>query len=193
MLKEDEKRFFMRALVVILAFFLGFIFYSLLIEPFALNLLKDRIIFDVQKLSLEDVKYLNKMIVLNKIHTGDAAIGSIINFYQTLLTTVIGISTLGGLIGFLYIKNSHKRDICEGIQKEISSEYGRYVIEKEMSRLLNIERESGDLKLQSDNIEELDKRLEEVEKLTNILSENIDEIQNDRVIEERITLPLDGQ
>ncbi|MEI8390371.1 MAG: hypothetical protein WCG23_10870 [bacterium] len=179
------KKYYGSILFIFAIVIVSFVLYGVFLEPYAIRLLEDRIIFGVQNLSAEDLKYLNKMIVLKKVHTGDFVLERIIGFYQTLLATVIGIAALGSFVGFLYIRNSHKRDICDEIEKEISSDSTKKIIETEINKILNAE----DLKVKVDNIAELEDRLEQVEKIANILSEQIDRIRQNREkqIKEKIT------
>lgn len=121
------KRFWIRCICLLLVFIAGSIFSWIILEPFWLNIAKDKIIFDVQNLNNQEVMFLNSLISANKLHTAEFAFDKIISFYETLITIIITISAAFGIIGYLYIKNSHQRDIEDGIYSFCNSKYGESI------------------------------------------------------------------
>lgn len=155
----------MRILLFIFAVGVGFAICSMLLCPFAIHILHDKVIFDVNSLTSVDEKYLLTLLHEGKIHTANFAMEQIVQFYQTLLTTMVGLGTLGGFLGFLYIRNSHTRDIREGLQYEIKSEDSRKVLRKELDELIKKEKAEGELGVQLEKITDLEQRIISLENL----------------------------
>ncbi len=127
--KYLSKRFTIRCICLTLMFLAGSIFAVVILEPFWLNILKDKIIFDVQNLNATEADFLNTLINTNKVHTADFVFERMIHFYESLITIIVGISAVFGVIGYLYIKNSHQRDIYEGIHSLFNSHIGINLLE----------------------------------------------------------------
>lgn len=123
-----SKRFWIRCVCFLLVFIAGSVFSWIILEPFWLNIIKDKIIFDVQNLSTQDITFLNSLISANKLHTAEFAFDKIVGFYETLITVIIAISAAFGIIGYLYIKNSHQRDIEDGIYSFCNSKHGESIL-----------------------------------------------------------------
>lgn len=148
------KRFWIRCICLFGVFVSGVVFCWVLLEPFWLNIVKDKIIFDVNELNDDEIVYLNSLINANKLHTAEFAFDKIISFYENLITTIIAISAVFGVIGYLYIKNSHKRDIEDGIYIFCNSKYGENLLKRHaeenskifFSRLFNESLNDGELK-----------------------------------------------
>ncbi|MBR1680250.1 hypothetical protein IJ707_00500, partial [bacterium] len=75
-------------------------------------------------LTNEEVTFIHNLISTNKIHTADFVFERLIHFYENLITIIVSISAFLGIIGYLYIKNSHQRDIYDGIYSLFNSDMG---------------------------------------------------------------------
>lgn len=126
--KYLSKRFWVRCVCLTLVFVAGCVFGWIVLEPFWLNIAKDKIIFDVQNLNNQEIAFLNSLISANKIHTAEFAFDKIVSFYETLITVIIAISAAFGIIGYLYIKSSHQRDIEDGIYAFCNSKHGENIL-----------------------------------------------------------------
>lgn len=181
------KRFWIRCICLLLVFIAGGVFSWIILEPFWLNIAKDKIIFDVQNLNNQEVIFLNSLISANKLHTAEFAFDKIISFYETLITIIITISAAFGIIGYLYIKNSHQRDIEEGIYSFCNSKYGESILKAHAQNnakeyfsqafkeslndgeikvlSINVAQNSDDINKLSKDLDEVIKRLTEVEEV----------------------------
>lgn len=148
-----------------ICFILGFIVCAMFFGPFAIHVLKDNVIFDTNSLTSVDEKLLLTLIRDGKIHTADFAIERIIEFYQTLLAVVVSLGGFGGLLGFLYIRQSHSRDITEGIRTEVNSSYSRCIFKEELDTLLKKEKTEGDIGIQLEKITDLEQRIRNLENI----------------------------
>ena len=122
------KRFIIRCICYACIFIAGVVFCWVLLEPFWLNIMRDKIIFDVNELNNEELRFLQSLITSNKLHTAEFAFDKIVSFYENLISIIITISTLLGVIGYLYIKNSHHRDIEDGIYAFCNSKQGEIIL-----------------------------------------------------------------
>ncbi len=201
------KRFWIRCICFLLVFVAGCIFSWIILEPFWLSIAKDKIIFDVQNLNNQEITFLNSLISANKLHTAEFAFDKIVSFYETLITVIIAISAAFGIIGYLYIKNSHQRDIEDGIYSFCNSKHGENILKAHAQNnakeyFLQAFKESlndGDIKVLSINVaqnsdyinklskdlDEIIKRLTKVEDvLENSKSLTYDELNiNENIIE----------
>ena len=135
--KHAIIRFWLRMLCFFLVFIAGIAFCWILFEPFWLDVVKDKIIFDTNNLTNQDVKYLHELISANKMHTAEFAFDRLIQFYEHVITIIISFTAGLGIIGYCYIKSSHQRDIEEGIYSFCSSTHGKNILKeyiKEMAQ-----------------------------------------------------------
>lgn len=127
---HTTKRFWIRCFCLLIVFIAGVLFTILVFQPFWLNILEDKIIFATQELTKEETEILTKLIAQNKIHVAEFAFERIIGFYEQLITWTIGTFAVFGILGYLYIKNSHIRDIEDALFSFCSSKTGTQVLQE---------------------------------------------------------------
>ena len=110
-----SKRFWIRCICMILVFVAGIVFSFVLLKPFWLDIIQDKIIFTTNELTNEEITFIQNLVSTNKIHMADFVFERLIHFYENLITIIVSISAFLGIIGYLYIKNSHQRDIYDGM------------------------------------------------------------------------------
>lgn len=119
-----SKRFWIRCICLVLVFIAGIVFSYIIMKPFWLDNIQNKIIFDTNNLTNVEIKFLENLISENKIYTADIIFERLIHFYENLITVIVSITAFLGIIGYLYIKNSHQRDIYDGIYSILNSDMG---------------------------------------------------------------------
>lgn len=127
--KEDFCRFGIRCFTNVACVLVGIILGLYIIMPHWASIVQNSTIFDVNKLNKEDLKILNLMVAHNKLYTSDFVVGRLIEFYEILVQTLIGLFALFGFLGFMYIKYSHRRDITEELHDYMNSHTGKLIFQ----------------------------------------------------------------
>lgn len=175
-----SKRFWIRCFCFVAIFVSGMIFMALILQPFWLNIIKDKIIFDINNLSRSEQKFLNSLIMANKIHTAEFAFDRIVHFYENLITIILGLSAFLGISGYLYIKSSHQRDIEEGIYSFSNSKQGESILKaisqnffkEAFNRALNEDVLKGIIENNAQNTDDIDNILKRLALLEDNLGNN---------------------
>ena len=124
-------RFIIRCIINITLCLIGVFIGLKLLMPCWSDIIKDATIFDINRLSEQDIKILNLMVSQNKLYTADFVIERLISFYEMLIQFLIGAFAILAISGFIYIKFSYRRDINEALLDYINSKPGELVM-KEM-------------------------------------------------------------
>lgn len=179
-----SKRFIIRSVCLALVFVCGVVFAFIILEPFWLETIQNKIIFNVDNLTERELKILQGLITSNKIHTADFVFERLIQFYEHIITILVSVSAFLGIIGYLYIKNSHQRDIYDSTNSLFNSEMGlnllrdliqtkgKDIFDAEFKKSLN----DGELKTiqvrTSNAIEEIEGMLKRLEIIENQFEKN---------------------
>ncbi len=189
--KYVSKRFWIRCICMFLVFIAGVVFSFVLLNPFWLDIIQDKIIFTTNKLTNEEVTLIHNLIYTNKIHTADFVFERLIHFYENLITIIVSISAFLGIIGYLYIKNSHQRDIYDGIYSLFNSDMGlnllKDIINKDAKKYFEAEFNKslnyGDLKDLQIATQNNSEEKEEMLKRLNIIETQIENLSNNKAID----------
>lgn len=200
--KYMSKRFWIRCICMVLVFISGIVFSFVLLKPFWLNIIQDKIIFTTNQLSNDEINFLHGLISSNKIHTADFVFERLIHFYENLITIIVSISAFLGIIGYLYIKNSHQRDIYDGIYSLFNSDMGlnllKDIINKDAKKYFEAEFNKslnyGDLKDLQIATQNNSEENEEILKRLNIIETQIEKLSDNKAIDtEKIEEPQINQ
>ena len=176
---------------MVLVFIAGIMFAFVLLKPFWLGVIQESVLFDVNNLTAVEQNFLQDMINENKIHSADFVFERIIHFYENLITIIVSISAFLGIIGYLYIKNSHQRDIYDGIYSLFDSKMGLNLLndiittsskkyfEAEFNKSMNY----GDLKALQVATQNNSEENEEISKRLNILETQIEKLSDNKNID----------
>lgn len=168
-------RFAIRCIVNIACVIAGvFIGIKWLIPNWA-DIITNATIFNVNNLSDKDISILKLMIEQNKLHSADIVVTRLISFYELLIQFLVGLFALFGILGFIYIKFSYRRDISEALQDFIDSKAGNLVLQNMFEEYLkkteikpiieevfNKEKSSGDIASIIEDNTQIHEQLEQI-------------------------------
>ena len=157
----------LKAVLILLALLVTILIVTCALNPLMSEISTNNVIVEVQKLSSKEQQFLSNLLINNKIHTQEFMFERIISFYELLITYLIAFLGIGGILTFLYIRLSHRIDIREEISNAFISDYVKQLMSAELGKLINKEKEEGDLKIQADAMQLINERLDFVEKAVN--------------------------
>ena len=187
---DHLARFITRCLVNIVCVLLGIFIGLKLLLPYWTDIINDCTIFDISNISDNDAKFLKLMIEHNKIHTADMTVSRLIGFYETLIQFLVGLFAIFGVLGFIYIKFSYRRDIGESIQDFIESNAGKLVLKDMFEKYIkavelkpivkevfNDEKNSGDISYILEDNTMIHDKIETIEKEQSNIIEDIENLK----------------
>lgn len=128
-----------------------------------IRILARRIVISINNLNPCEEGFIKELIQNGKLYTIDNVTVRMISFYENLITYLLGLGVLSGLIGFFYIRHSHKRDICEEFEKdEVKKD-----IRKQLEEIFESKLSDEEINFKNSVIDELTSRIEFLENLLN--------------------------
>ena len=168
---------------------IGVIISYFFILPHWSTILHNSIFINSENLNNNESEILSSLIAQNKVHTINFVIERLVGFYETQIQYLIGIFAIFGMIGFFYIKCSHRRDITEELQDYMNSKTGililqnivqEYIKDEKIKPIVdnafNKERNEGIISEIYDDISNLKSRIEELSREQINLSSRLDTI-----------------
>ena len=111
--------------------------------PFTTEILAERTIFTIDKLSQKELNDLTNLEKNKKVFTGDFVLERIISFYEMLITYLLGLFAIGGFLGYIYIKKSYKADIKDEVFVMVTSEVFEKLTHQEINKIFSEEKKEG--------------------------------------------------
>lgn len=168
------RRIFFFGLFVF-ALYLGFILNDLFKSHYARFIAEDKLLFQVSELTQKDKAYLNDMIIANKVHTATFALDRIVDFYERLFGVLIILTTISGIFGFLYVRNSHTKDIIEQIEISLEEKGEAYkLIKRFIGDKIQEHIESGNLGVEREMINKIEQRVDNLECWRESINDQVD-------------------
>lgn len=112
----------LKAVLILLALLVTILIVTCALNPLMSEISTNNVIVEVQKLSSKEQQFLSNLLINNKIHTQEFMFERIISFYELLITYLIAFLGIGGILTFLYIRQSHRIDIREEISNAFISD-----------------------------------------------------------------------
>ena len=185
---------------------LGVFIGSYLIIPHWSTIIQKSIFLNMDNLEKGELDMISSLVAQNKIHTLDFIVERLIHFYETQIQCLVGFFAFFGLVGFFYIKFSHRRDITEEIHEYLNTNVGKLIlidivktylknenIKPLVQEVFNKERTDGDLAEIYNDISDIQEEIPDIKsKIEEILEEqtnlsdridNIDRGSNQGIIE----------
>lgn len=166
--KQDYLSIFLKTTLFLLVLIVFLLVVLTIFCPFATNILADRVFFIQNDLNQKELIQLTDLIKTKKIFTGEVIFGRIVSFYETLITYLLGLFSVSGILGYIWIRKTSKTEIRDEICSQMMSSFFNEHIEMHVQKTFSKEKNSGgELYEIIDRLENVEKRMEFLENSIN--------------------------
>ena len=166
--RQDCLSMFFKTILFLLAFIVFLLVVLTVFCPFAANILADRVFFIQNDLNQKELMQLTDLIKTKKLFTGEVVFGRIVSFYETLITYLLGLFSVSGILGYIWIRKTSKTEMRDEICNQMMSSFFKEITEMHVKKTFSEEKNlGGELYEIIDRLENVEKRMEFLENSIN--------------------------